>query len=121
MGNLPEYDDDIKRRNTHPLLLPKAKAEGIISKQDIDVLRHAIGPVEDQEHKTGVKSKSISQPVNTVAKQRSVLDDNRYVPGNKPHWVLSRTQFPNPIRALNTEPYMNTRKRISSLYHGLMP
>jgi hypothetical protein len=119
MGIQPDYDDDVERRNTHPLLLPKAEAEGIISKQDIDVLRRAIGPAEEQEHKTDVNSKSIS-PVNTVAKRRSVLDDNRYGPGNRPHWALSRTRFPNLIRALNTEPDMDTRKRVSSLYHGLM-
>ena len=90
MGNQPDYNDDVECRNTHPLLLLKAEAEGIISKQDINVLRRAIGPTEDQEHETDVKSKSIS-PVNTVAKQRSVLDDSRYGPGNRPHWALSRT------------------------------
>ena len=120
MGNLPDYNNDIERRNTYPLLLAKAKAEGIISKQDSNVLRRAIGPAEDQEHKTGAKSKSISPHVNTVAKQRSVLDDNRHGPGNRSHWALSRTRFPNLIRALNTEPDMDTRKRVSSLYHGLM-
>ena len=55
-----------------------------MSKQDIDVLRRAIGPTEDQEHKTDVKSKLIS-PVDTVAKQRSVLDDSRYGPANRPY------------------------------------
>ena len=120
MGISLVYDDDVECRNTHTLLLPKAEAEGILSKQDIDVLRRAIGPAEDQEHKTGVKSKSISPSVNTLAKRSSVLDDNRYGPGNRPHWALSRTQFPNLIRALNTEPDMNTRKWVSSLYHGLM-
>ena len=102
------------------MLLPKAKAEGIISKQDIDVLWRAMGPVEDQEHKMGVKSKSISPPVNTVAKRRNVLDDDRYGPGNRPHWAFSRTRFPNLSRALNTEPDTNTHKRVLSLYHGLM-
>ena len=120
MSNQPDYDDDTERRNTPPLLLPKAEAESIISKQDIDVLRRAIGPAEDREHKTGVKSKSISPPVNTVTKRRRVMDDNIYGPGNRPHWALSRTRFPNLIRVLNTEPDMDTRKRISSLYHGLM-
>ena len=119
MGNQTDYDDDVERRNPHPLLLPKAQTEGIISKQDIDVLRREIGPTEDQEHKTDVKSKSIS-PVNTVAKQRSVLDGNISSPGNRPPWALSRTQFQNLIKALNMEPDMDTRKRFSSLYHRLM-
>ena len=120
MCNQPDYNDNVKRRNTQYLFFSKVKAEGITSKQDINMLRCAIGPAEDQEHKTGVKNKSISPPVNTVAKRRSVLDDNRYGPGNRPHWALSRTRFPNLMRALNTEPDMDTRKRVSSLYHGLM-
>ena len=79
MDNQPDYDDGVERRNTHPLLLSKAKAEGIISKQDIDVLRRTIGSNEDQEHKTGIKSKWIS-PVNTIAKRSGVLGDNIYGP-----------------------------------------
>ena len=43
MGNQPDYNDDVERRNIHPLLLPKVKAEDIISKQDIDALQRAIG------------------------------------------------------------------------------
>ena len=85
LGIPPEYDDNVEHRNTHSLLLPKTEAEGVLSKQDINVLRRAIGPAEDQEHKTGVRSKSISPPVNTVPKLRSVLDDRRYGPGNRPY------------------------------------
>ena len=118
-GNQSDYDDDVKRRNTHPLLLPKAEAECIISRQAIEVLRRAIGPTEDQEKKMDVMSKLISL-VNTVPKRRSVLDDNRYGPDNRPHWALSRIRFPNLVRALNTELDMDTGKRVSSLYHGLM-
>ena len=104
----------------HPLLLPKAEAEGVISKQDIEVLKRAMGSTDDQKRKKDVKSKSILPPVKAIAKQRSVLDDTRYEPGNRPHWALSRNRFQNLIRALNTEPDMNTHKRVSSLYHGLM-
>ena len=43
MGIPPDYDDNIERRNTPPLPLPKAEAEGVISKQDLEVLKHAIG------------------------------------------------------------------------------
>ena len=50
MGIQPDHNDNDERRNTHPLLLPKAEAEGIISKQDIDVLRRAIGPTKDLEY-----------------------------------------------------------------------
>ena len=108
MGNLPDYDNNIERRNMHSLLLPKAEAEKVISKQGIDVLKHAIGSADNQEPRMVVKSKSISSPVNRLAKQRNVLDDNSYGPGNIPHWAPSRTQFPSLSRALNTEPDMNT-------------
>ena len=47
MGNLPDYDGDTKCRNMHPVLLPKPEAEGMISKEDIDVLKCAIGSVDD--------------------------------------------------------------------------
>ena len=84
------------------------------------MLKRAIGSTDDQEHKKGVKSKSILPPVETVAKQRSVLDDNRYEPDDRPHWALSRTGFPNLIRALNTKSDIDTCKRVLSLYHGIM-
>ena len=74
MGIPPDYDDNTGRSNTHPLLLPKAEAEGVISKQDLEVLKRVIGSDNIQEDKRDVNSKSISPPVNTVAKQRSVLD-----------------------------------------------
>ena len=38
MGIPPGYNHDTKRRNTYPLLLLKAEAEGVISKQDLEVL-----------------------------------------------------------------------------------
>ena len=71
---------------------------------------NGIGSTDNQEHEKGVNNKSSLPPVNTVAKRRSVLDDNKYGPGNRPHWALSRTQVLNLIRALNTEPDMNTHR-----------
>ena len=120
MGISPDYEDDVERRNTHPTLLPKAEAEGVISKQDMDVLKRAMGSDNIQENKKDVNSKSILPTVNTVAKQRSVLDDNKYGPGNRPHLALRKTRFENLSRVLNTEPDMNTRKWVLSLYHRLM-
>ena len=105
--------------NAHPVLLPKAEAERIISKQDMDVLKRAMGSDNIQENKRDVNSKSILPAVNTVAKQRSVLNDNKYGPGNRPHWALNKTRLPNLIKALNTEPSMGIHKRVSSLYHGI--
>ena len=72
VGILPDYDDDVERRNTHPLLLPKIDARGVISRQHIKVLNHVIGSTDDHEYKKGVRSKLISPPINTVAKGRSV-------------------------------------------------
>jgi hypothetical protein len=68
----------------------------------------------------GVKDKCILSLVKTVGKWRSVLDDNMYVPGIRPYWAPSRTQFWNLIMALSTEPDMNTSKQILLLYHRLM-
>ena len=36
MGILVDYDDDVERRNTHPMLLPKVEVEGVVSKADLD-------------------------------------------------------------------------------------
>ena len=95
----------------HPSLLPNAETEGVISKQNIEVLKRAIESTNVHEHKMGVKSKSIPSFAKTVSKQRNVLDDNKYGPGNEPHWALNRTRFPNLIRALNMELNMNIRKK----------
>ena len=67
------------------MLFPKAEAEEVIPKKDVAVLNCAIGSIDHQEHKKGVKSKSILLPIKIVATQRSVLDDNIYGPGNIPH------------------------------------
>ena len=82
----------------------------MISKQDIEKLKCAIGSTDDLEHTMGVKSKSISLLVNTVpvSKQTSILDDNKYGPHNRLHWAFSRTQFPNLSRTLSTESDTNT-------------
>ena len=120
MGIVVEYDDDIERKNTHHLLLPKAEAKGMISKQYSEVLQQATGTTGEREHTLGVKNKSILHLNKAVVKQRIVLDDRKYGSGNRPYWALSRTRFPNLIRAFDTEPHTGVRKRISLLYHGLV-
>ena len=67
-GIPPDYDDDVGHRNTRPVLLPKAEAEGVSSKQEMDVLKRAMGYDDIQENKRDVNSKSILPAVNTVAK-----------------------------------------------------
>ena len=44
----PERDDDVEHKNTHSLLFPKAEAEGVISKQDIEVLTHTIWSIDNR-------------------------------------------------------------------------
>ena len=85
----------------------------------MNVLKRAMGSDNIQENKRDVNSKSILPAVNTVAKRRSVLNDNKYGPGNRPHWALNKTRFPNLIKALNEEPDMGIRKQVSSLYQTL--
>ena len=57
MGIPPNYGDDVECRNMYHALLPKAEAEGVISKQDMDVLKCAIGSDDIQEDKRDVNSK----------------------------------------------------------------
>ena len=38
-----DYDDDIERKQTHPLLLPKISPEGLISDKDLEILKQATG------------------------------------------------------------------------------
>ena len=64
MGIPSDYNDDTKRRNTHPLLLPRSEAGRVISKKDLEVLKRAIGSDNIQEDKRIVNSKLILQPVN---------------------------------------------------------
>ena len=73
LGIPVDYNDNIKRRNTHPLLIPKAEAEGVISKEYIDVLKRTMGSTDDQEHTKGVKCKSILQTVKTVANTKECV------------------------------------------------
>ena len=48
MGIDVEYDDDIKLNNTHPMLLLKVGADGVISKHDIGILKQATGADKTQ-------------------------------------------------------------------------
>ena len=69
MGIPSDYDDNVEHKNMHPLLLPKAEAEGVISKQNIEGLKGAIMSTENQEHKKCVKSKLYSTSVKVVVNE----------------------------------------------------
>ena len=47
MGLPLDYDDNDEGRNTHLLLLSKAEAEGVISRQNIEVLKLTTGSIWD--------------------------------------------------------------------------
>ena len=82
MGVQVEYDDDIKRRNTHPMLLPKIKNERLTI-PETELLKE-IAVLVPAKRKTTTKkvpkkiisrgsdSKLNSQRTGATAKQRSV-------------------------------------------------
>ena len=73
MGIPSEYDDNVERKNTHPLLLPKAGAEVMIFKQDIEVLKRAISSTDNQEHTKSVKSKLMLSLVNSFPDESACM------------------------------------------------
>ena len=82
MGVLVDYDDGKERRRTHPKLLPKAEAEGVASRSDMEVLRKATGIP-----KKGHNAESTPQRTKATAKRRSVLDVMKHGPGSRPFWA----------------------------------
>ena len=82
-----EYDDNVERRCTHHLLMPKIESERI-SAADGEILEHVaiVAPTRlpAKKLKTGIlwgdRSKSISLQVKPTAKQRSVLEEDKYAP-----------------------------------------
>ena len=85
MGVSVDYDDDDERRRTHPLLMPKIESERI-SVTDGEILEKVavVIPVKTpvkcpEKGKTGgVEKGSIPPSVKPVAKQRSVLGEDKY-------------------------------------------
>ena len=96
MGCGIEYDDDEERRSTHASLLPRVKEQGVISKEDVEVLRKATGI------KQGATSqKSIPQKDRTSVGRRSVLDSEKYGSGSRPLWAPpGAPRFPYLTKAL---------------------
>ena len=45
---------------------------------------------------------------NTQALYTDLLDDNKYGPGNIPHYAINKTRFPNLIKTLNKESNIGT-------------
>ena len=83
MGIDTNYDDDQERRRTHPKLLPRVELEGVISKEDVEVIRRANGIPRGRKP----VSKSTPQRSKAPARRRSVLDGLKHGPGPRPVWI----------------------------------
>ena len=103
MGVTVEYDDDLERRSTQPLILPKIETE-ILSLPDVDILEEIAvvvpvkkaakpGPIDKKRTVRGCKCKSISSRAKPSEKRRSVLGEPKYGPGSKPHWKAGSARY----------------------------
>ena len=105
MGVPVDYDDDVERRNTHPLLLPAREAERI-SVTDGEILEKVgvFKSVVAEKLTMAGRSKSVLRGEKPAMKRRSVLDDNKYSPGAGPRWKAGQARFPNLYKALLVRP-----------------
>ena len=96
MGCEIDYDDNVERRKTHPSLLPSVKPQGVVSKEDVEVLRKANGL-----KRASASQKSNPQKVKTSVEQRSVLDAMKHGSGSRPLWAQpGAPRFPYLTKAL---------------------
>ena len=113
-----EYDDDVERRQTHPLLLPKLE-QVCISRADsktlekiavTTIVREQLGVKPSVPKNVKVflgkqtpgklpKHVSILSRALPVANQRSVLDNKLY-PGSRPMWKQDGVRFPGLRKVL---------------------
>ena len=82
MGIDVNYDDEKEWRATHPKLLPKVQPPGVLSSQDVEVLRKATGIPREAPSKKSIELKSVP-----TAQRRSVLDSMKHGPKG-PVWAL---------------------------------
>ena len=108
-----EYDDDVERRRTHPLLLTKFETERL-SLPNCDILEKIAvvvpvkklnkpGPVDKKGTIQGSKRKSISPRAKPPEKKMSVLGEPKYGPGSEPHWKAGSDRYPVFYKALLDE------------------
>ena len=93
-----------KRERTHHLLLPKPKKAGVVPSNDLQVLADAMG-VQTKDREGTVESTPQMTPA--PVGRRSVLDNMKHGPGNRPYWEMKEgwvpCRYPNLIRALTKE------------------
>ena len=98
-----EYDDDVERRRTYPLLLPEVEAKGV-SQADSDLLEklQVVAPTKKVPSYKSILEKGIIQdkggksisPISkALEKRRSVLGEPKYGPGSEPQWKAGRTHY----------------------------
>ena len=110
MGVPVEYDDDVERRNTHPMLLPKIKNERLAIPEtellkEIAVLAPAkwittTKKIPKRGVSRGDDSKSVSPRSEATAKQKSVLRESKYGPGSGPQWKAGGSRYPDLYKVL---------------------
>ena len=116
MGVSVNYDDNDKRRRTHPLLIPKVESKRILV-ADGEVLKKAaiavpaMSPAKETKKGKlkGVSKKSIAPRAMQTAKKRSVLEVDKYDPDESPKWKRVNECFPALYKALLAEPDAATR------------
>ena len=119
MGIPEDYDDDVERRRTHPLLMRKVESERI-SAADGDVLEKVaiVAPAKSPAKKSkkgilrGAGVKSILPGVKPTAKRRSVLSEDKYAPGETSRWKHVSARLPALYKALLDEPDQTVRRSI---------
>ena len=119
MGVSVEYDDDMERMQTYPLILPIIETERV-SLPDGDILEKISvvvpvknvskpGPVDRKRSIQGSKHKSISSGAKPLDKRRSVLGEPKYGPGSKHHWKAGSACYPAFYKTLLNEPSRTKR------------
>ena len=119
MGVPVEYDDDVERRRTHPLLLPIIETETVYL-PDGDILEKIAvvvpvikvakpRPVDREISIQGSKRKSISLRAELSDIQRSVLGEPNYGPNSEPHWKAGSAHYSAFYKALLDEPLITKR------------
>ena len=113
MGIPEDYDDEAERVRTHPQLLPKPQEAGVVPTADLQVLSKALG-VESQDHD---KRKGLTPSVTPAPPgRRSVLDNDKFGPGNRPIWEMKEgrvsSRYPDLIKALRRESDPSQRQQI---------
>ena len=119
MGVSVEYDDNVERRFTHPLLLPMIESERV-SLPDSDFwekisvvvpVKNVAKPrlVDKKGTVRGSKRKLMSPRAKLLEKQRSVLGKPKYGPSSKSHWKAGSARYPAFYKALLYKPSRTKR------------